>query len=171
MFPSTSIQNPMSTHTAGGDPEKLQSVPSLSLQSPSEEPERTAPPSPSLTATDRVRTNNTGKYGSSHSMRSASRARTESHRKGDDLELMKAERVASQTSDRPEDIYRSATGGKSTLLPPEPLVNDSMDDVANPVHNTRKAWKPPKQPATKLAKLLKRVLFFFFIYCSGKRGI
>jgi hypothetical protein len=146
----------MSSSTVAGasDPEKLQPIP------PAEHTVAAAPPSPTLTATERIRSNTSGRYASSHSLRSASRAREESHRKGDDIELMKAERVASQTSDRPEDIYRSVTtagGGNRDVLPPESTVADSMDDVANPVHNTRRTWRPPKQPATKLAKLLKKV--------------
>ncbi|KAA8914983.1 Mechanosensitive ion channel-domain-containing protein [Sphaerosporella brunnea] len=117
-----------------------------------------APPSPNLGATlQKTRTNNTGKYGSS--IYSASRTREETYRQGDDIQLQKAECVASQTSGQPRDIYRSTSKRDREFVDPDASVTstEDLDDVANPVHNVKKAWKPPRQPATKLAKLLKKV--------------
>lgn len=99
-------------------------------------------------------------------------AREMEHRHGDDLELMKAERVASQEATHVgDDLYRSHSlkqtnsHSRNSCMPP-----DELDCVST----TRKErvsgpWKPKKEPATKAAIFLKKlhgssVLVRYFTY-------
>ncbi|KAI5857715.1 Mechanosensitive ion channel-domain-containing protein [Tricharina praecox] len=104
-------------------------------------------------ANDRFPSESTaGTYGSS--VYSPSRAREEAHRPFDDLELMKAERVASKSS---RDIYRASSKRDRDFAARPDTTSDVLEEETNPVHKTGKPWKPPTQPATKFAKLFKKV--------------
>lgn len=115
----------------------------------------TAPTSPTLERLHKTTTGGTartGRYGSS--VYSPSRAREEAHRPFDDLELMKAERVASKSS---RDIYRASSKRDRDFAARPDTTSDVLEEETNPVHKTGKPWKPPTQPATKFAKLFKKV--------------
>jgi hypothetical protein len=101
---------------------------------------------------DRLRTDDLeGDYKNKNQFQSPSRAREASCRLEDDLELLRAERVVSKTS------QQSRAAGNSILSPAGDPV-DEFDIATNPVHeNGRGIWRPPKEPATKAARLLKKV--------------
>ncbi|RPB24767.1 hypothetical protein L211DRAFT_784272 [Terfezia boudieri ATCC MYA-4762] len=97
---------------------------------------------------------------SPHQIRSPSHTREEKFRTNDDLELMKAERVASKVSRSSsravDDITRSRSKRhRSRSREPEPI--DEFDESVNPVHQIATIWAPPAKPKTKLAVLLKRI--------------
>ncbi|KAF8426292.1 Mechanosensitive ion channel-domain-containing protein [Tirmania nivea] len=97
---------------------------------------------------------------SPHQVRSPSHAREEKFRVNDDLELKKAERVASKvsrSSSRTVDgITRSRSKRhRSRSREPEPI--DEFDESVNPVHKNATIWVPPTKPKTKFAVLLKRI--------------
>lgn len=107
---------------------------------------------------ERMRTeksNNTLRQTGSN-IHSPSRAREEAHRRGDDLELEKAERVASRTAEQSaDDLYRTRTVRDLSTTGSRRI--DEFDISVNPVHQSRKAWRPPTEPASKVAKFVKKV--------------
>jgi hypothetical protein len=116
------------------------------------------PASPSSLHLKPSYTNGSGKYGSS--VVSSGRARSESHIHEDNIELMRAEIIATKTSERSHGdlLYRSGSRKEAIERSETPI--DELDDRTNPVHNSRKrAWHPPTEPTTSTAKLFKRVRF------------
>lgn len=94
-----------------------------------------------------------GGGGATSSIYSSSKAREEILRPSDDVELARAEMMARKQS-------VAGKGGHGILAMPgerSETPTDELDDRTNPVHNVRKAWKPPKEPTTGTAKFFKRV--------------
>jgi len=115
----------------------------------------TAPASPTFERLHKTTTGGTARTGKCGSnIFSPSRAREEAHRPHDDLELMRAERVASKSS---KEIYRAGSKRDRDFVARTDTTSDALEDETNPVHKTGKAWKPPSQPATQFAKCFKKV--------------
>jgi hypothetical protein len=103
---------------------------------------------------------------------SAAAQREQSQRLDDDLEMLRAERVVSN-ADRAGDAHsmgrsRSIMRSRSRGGGGEPV--DDFDINTTPIHEKNKIYKPPAHPATKLAKIFKRihqssflVRYFFYI--------
>ncbi|KAI5793987.1 Mechanosensitive ion channel-domain-containing protein [Pyronema domesticum] len=94
-----------------------------------------------------------GGGGATSSIYSSSKAREEILRPSDDVELARAEMMARKQS-------VAGKGGHGILAMPgerSETPTDELDDRTNPVHNVRKAWKPPKEPTTGTAKFFKRI--------------
>lgn len=98
---------------------------------------------------------------------SPSQQREQSQRLDDDLQMLKAERVVSTAAD-------SLDRNKSTLSRSKSRVNkepeDDFDIGTTPVHEKTKIYQPPAHPATKLARVFKKlhqssflVRWFFYI--------
>ncbi|KAI5796551.1 Mechanosensitive ion channel-domain-containing protein [Geopyxis carbonaria] len=96
-----------------------------------------------------------------HEGKSASRAREEAFRLEDNLQLLAAERVVSRTTheeqvDTEDLLYRTQSGKPSRSRARSPV--DDFDISTNPVHgNAKGPWRPPVEPATKIAKFLKKI--------------
>lgn len=102
---------------------------------------------------------------------SITQQREQSRRLGDDLEMLRAERVVSNAEKSNEDMRRSkSTMGRSrSRNPAEPL--DDFDIDTTPIHEKTKIYQPPANPSTKLAKWFKRIhnasfLVRYFFYIS-----
>jgi small-conductance mechanosensitive channel len=90
----------------------------------------------------------------------ASKTREKSHRLGDDLALLQAERIASHNAERQSgetehSIHRSRT------RPAEPV--DEFDAATNPIHERTQLYKPPEKPSNKFAKFFKYIHHSSFI--------
>ncbi|CUS08611.1 unnamed protein product [Tuber aestivum] len=83
--------------------------------------------------------------------------REDNYRLEDDLELLRAERVASCASGNTGGLSRSKSGARRS----RPRTADPVDDFdisINPVHgNGKGVWRPPKRPATKFGRFLKAI--------------
>lgn len=96
-----------------------------------------------------------------HEGNSASRAREEAFRLEDNLQLLAAERVVSNTAhdeqvDQEDLLYRTRGTKASRSRARNPV--DDFDIPTNPVHGNEKGpWRPPVEPATRIAKFLKKV--------------
>ncbi|PQE24731.1 mechanosensitive ion channel family protein [Rutstroemia sp. NJR-2017a WRK4] len=107
-----------------------------------------------------------------HSPMSAAAQREQSQRLDDDLEMLRAERVVSN-ADRAGDVHsmgrsKSIMRSRSRGGGGEPV--DDFDINTTPIHEKNKIYKPPAHPATKLAKIFKKihqssflVRYFFYI--------
>lgn len=90
-------------------------------------------------------------------------ARELEHRIKDDMELMKAERVASaEHVPLGDDLYkvhtlrRDSTQGKTpSILPPDELVSEST--AVHEDGSPRRPWKPNAEPATRAAQFVRKV--------------
>ena len=81
----------------------------------------------------------------------ASKTREQSHRLGDDLALLQAERIASQDAEKRSEetahnMHRSRTRA-------EPV--DEFDAATNPIHERTQIYKPPEKPSNKFAQFFK----------------
>lgn len=86
---------------------------------------------------------------------SPSAHREQSQRLDDDLEMLKVERVVSDASQL-ESLNRSRSMARSrSRNNTEPI--DEFDINTNPIHEKTKVYQPPPNPATKVAKLFKKV--------------
>lgn len=86
--------------------------------------------------------------------RSPAQARESSQRLEDELEMLKAERVVSNAAASELSRSKSVNHSRSrTAIEPE----DDFDIGTTPLHEKTKIYKPPSAPATKVAKLFKRV--------------
>lgn len=92
---------------------------------------------------------------------SASRSREEAHRLNDDLALLEAEKLVSQ-SEKPDGVdaeghlLRRPTTGRSTRSrAAEPI--DEFDKATAPLHEQTHKYKPPENPTTRVARFFKRV--------------
>lgn len=126
---------------------------------------------------------------------STSRERAQMLRKGDNIELLRVEKVVSRadSQSRHHDIYRPL--GSTHNLGRSETPIDELSDSTGPTNGGRKgAWKPPAQPSNSIAKFIKKVrpgLFLplrlgansslsgarvfmvdqvFHIYCAGNTG-
>ncbi|KAF8455654.1 Mechanosensitive ion channel-domain-containing protein [Terfezia claveryi] len=107
---------------------------------------------------------------SPYQIRSPSHTREEKFRTNDDLELMKAERVASKvsrSSSRAVDDITRSRSKRHRSRSREPI--DEFDESVNPVHQIATIWAPPAKPKTKLAVILKgihesSILIRYFTY-------
>ena len=90
---------------------------------------------------------------------SPSRAREENSRFADDLTMLKAERVATESDKKSEDGHnmarRSTQLHRSRSRQPEPL--DEFDVATNPLHERNAVYRPPEHPTTKIAKFFKYI--------------
>ncbi len=82
---------------------------------------------------------------------SPSRRREEWNRLEDELEMQRAERIAT-TSDDPKKPSAEIHRSRSRV---EPV--DEFDVNTNPIHETTALYKPPERPATKFAKFFKYI--------------
>jgi small-conductance mechanosensitive channel len=81
----------------------------------------------------------------------ASKTREKSHRLGDDLALLQAERIASHDAERRSEetgnnVHRSRTRA-------EPV--DEFDAATNPIHERTQIYKPPEKPSNRFAQFFK----------------
>lgn len=112
---------------------------------------------PSATATPPHLQKRTSSLSDGEKINHPHRRREDNYRLGDDLELLRAERVASRVSESTVDLTRSRSGRKRAKSRAADTIDD-FDLSANPVHDTGKGvWRPPERPATKVAKVLKAV--------------
>lgn len=89
---------------------------------------------------------------------SQSRKREESHRLDDDLELLKAERVATNASGTGPDRSRSRRHRSRSRVSEVVDPVDDFDIATNPVHDNGKGvWRPPEKPSNKFAQFMKTV--------------
>ncbi|KAM3074863.1 hypothetical protein ACMFMG_008276 [Clarireedia jacksonii] len=107
-----------------------------------------------------------------HSPMSTAAQREQSRRLDDDLEMLRVERVVSN-ADRTGDANsmrrsRSVMRSRSRGGGGEPV--DDFDVNTTPIHEKNKIYKPPAHPATKLARIFKKihqssflVRYFFYI--------
>lgn len=105
----------------------------------------------------------TSDNGQPHHMSSVShsRIREENHRLEDDLELLRAERVATNASG-PEGSRSRRNGSRSRVIEIEPV--DEFDISTNPAHDNGKGvWRPPEKPANKFAQFLKMVSTYVYL--------
>lgn len=92
---------------------------------------------------------------------SRSRIREENYRLEDDLELLRAERVATNVSGHggPERSKSRRDRSRSRVDGIEPV--DEFDISTNPAHDNGKGvWRPPEKPANRFAKFLKAVSIY-----------
>lgn len=86
---------------------------------------------------------------------SQSRSREEHNRLQDDLAMLQAERVISRSQSR----YNNSSGRSISMnrsrTRQEPA--DTFDISTNPIHERAAAFKPPENPAGRVAKAFKRV--------------
>jgi hypothetical protein len=83
--------------------------------------------------------------------------RAQSRRLDDDLELLRAERVVSNAErSNQESMSRSKSMGRSrSRTNAEPV--DDFDVGTTPIHEKTKAYHPPANPTTKIAKFFKKI--------------
>ena len=87
---------------------------------------------------------------------SPSRIREESSRLQDELELQRAEQLATVLSNSNDDSRKaSATLHRSRSRVVEPI--DDFDAATNPLHEKHTVYKPPEHPTTKIAKFFKYI--------------
>ncbi|KAI9838690.1 MAG: hypothetical protein M1819_005004 [Sarea resinae] len=87
---------------------------------------------------------------------SPSRTREESHRLNDDLEVLRAERVASNAQSNPEEVLsHTKSMHRSRSHVAEPI--DEFDVNTNPIHEKTAVYRPPEHPSTNFAKLFKKI--------------
>jgi len=115
-------------------------------------------------------TNHLAPAPTSRSMQSPSQTREQAHRLDDDLAMLQVERqVSRELSEEDErNVSRSRSHHKSRTRREEPV--DDFDINTNPAHLQAKAYKPPENPTTSLAKLFKKIhgssfliRYFFYI--------
>jgi small-conductance mechanosensitive channel len=102
---------------------------------------------------------------------SPSQAREQSQRLGDDLEMLRAERVVSETAASTED---SAGRGRSRARSRSRTTGEPVDDFdigTTPIHEKTKVYKPPENPSTNIAKIFKKIhgsswLIRYFVYIT-----
>ena len=88
-----------------------------------------------------------------HSRVAASKTREKSHRLGDDLALLQAERLASNEAEkRSEETGHSVHRSRTRV---EPV--DEFDTATNPVHERTQIYKPPEKPSNKFAQFFKYI--------------
>jgi len=100
--------------------------------------------------------------------------REQSQQLQDELEMLKAERVASQAEESYESGLgreRSTMGRSRSRNEPNMEPADDFDIDTTPIHEKTKIYQPPKNPSTKLAKFFKRVhnssfLVRYFVYIT-----
>jgi small-conductance mechanosensitive channel len=106
-----------------------------------------------------------------HSPFSPSQVREQSQRLGDDLEMLRAERVVTESAASNADNSgrdRSMARSRSrTVIEPE----DDFDVGTTPIHERTKIYKPPAHPATRMAKMFKKVhnsswIIRYFVYIT-----
>jgi len=88
-------------------------------------------------------------------IQSRSRTRERANRLGDDLALLKVERQVSEAAEA-----KAAEGADLNLGRTRSRRDDTVDefDIAtNPVHEKTQVYSPPAEPATNLAKFVKRL--------------
>jgi hypothetical protein len=88
---------------------------------------------------------------------SPSAQREQSRRLEDDLEMLRAERVASNAEkSNQESIERSRSMGRSrSRTNAEPI--DDFDVGTTPIHEKTKIYQPPANPTTKIARFFKKI--------------
>ncbi|TVY22365.1 putative MscS family protein [Lachnellula hyalina] len=100
---------------------------------------------------------------------SVSQQRAASRRLQDDLEVLRAERVASNTTNE-ESLARSKSIHRSrSRTVAEPI--DDFDVGTTPIHEKTRVYQPPANPTTKFSKLFKKIhnsswLVRYFFYIS-----
>ena len=95
-------------------------------------------------------------------------SREEEHRLNDDLAMLQAEQVVSNShSNDPNNLSISLTMGR-TRSRPEPI--DQFDVNTNPIHEKAANFTPPEHPSTHAAQIFKRIhessfliRYFFYI--------
>lgn len=101
---------------------------------------------------------------------SPSQAREQSQRLGDDLEMLRAERVVSNSAASDKDsMGRGRSMGRSrSRAAGEPV--DDFDVGTTPIHEKAKIYQPPAHPTTNISKIFKKihgsswlVRYFFYI--------
>jgi small-conductance mechanosensitive channel len=99
---------------------------------------------------------------------SPSQAREQSQRLGDDLEMLRAERVVSDSAASNEDNRGRSMGRSRSRAAGEPV--DDFDIGTTPIHEKAKIYQPPAHPTTKISKIFKKihgsswlVRYFFYI--------
>ncbi|KAL1964830.1 hypothetical protein VTN77DRAFT_6332 [Rasamsonia byssochlamydoides] len=82
---------------------------------------------------------------------SPSRVREQAMRLDDDLAVLEAERVVSNSEEKSEkeSLNRSRSRRSETV--------DEFDVATNPLHEKAAIYKPPENPSTSLAKIVKRI--------------
>jgi small-conductance mechanosensitive channel len=101
---------------------------------------------------------------------SPSQAREQSQRLGDDLEMLRAERVVSDSAASNEDsVGRGHSRARSrSRAAGEPV--DDFDVGTTPIHEKAKIYQPPAHPTTTISRIFKKihgsgwlVRYFFYI--------
>ncbi|KKY26464.1 putative mechanosensitive ion channel family [Phaeomoniella chlamydospora] len=82
-------------------------------------------------------------------LRSPSKNREEAYRLEDDLTMLQAERVVSNTNDEELKLRRSRSRRS------EPI--DEFDAATNPLHEKAAVYAPPEHPTTNIAKIFKKI--------------
>ncbi|KAL9101554.1 MAG: hypothetical protein Q9163_003209 [Psora crenata] len=97
-----------------------------------------------------------------------SQSREEKHRLDDDLAMLHAERVVSDSGSCQTDSPRRSLSVRRSRSRPEPL--DEFDTKTNPIHEKTSTFRPPEDPVGHFAKTFKRihgssflVRYFFYI--------
>ena len=84
----------------------------------------------------------------------ASKTRERTHRLGDDLALLQAERMASNTAERrSEETEHTVHRSRSRRAQPV----DDFEAATNPIHERTQLYKPPEKPANKFALIFKYI--------------
>ena len=88
-----------------------------------------------------------------HGRAAASRTREESHRLGDDLALLQAERLVSSNEDKSS--ADNDAGPRRSRSRKDPV--DEFDAATNPIHQRTQIFKPPEEPSNKFASFFKYI--------------
>jgi hypothetical protein len=91
------------------------------------------------------------------SPRSPSAVREESQRLEDELEMLRAERIISNTSHAESSMNRSRSMARSRSRGGGGEPVDDFDINTAPIHETTKIYQPVAHPTTKFAKVFKKI--------------
>jgi small-conductance mechanosensitive channel len=86
---------------------------------------------------------------------SPSRTREESSRLQDELEMQKAERMATVVESSLEPRASATLNRSRSRVGPDPI--DDFDAATNPLHERAAVYKPPENPTTKVARFFKYI--------------